>query len=80
MANSVDLRPIDGACHCRNISFTLQFPKSETPIKVRACSCSFCVKHGGVYTSHPQAKLSMFGLPTLTSSNAIGSAPVPPIS
>jgi len=25
---------------------------------VRACGCSFCRKHGGVYTSHPGGKLA----------------------
>ncbi len=59
MTDSVALRPIKGACHCRNISYTLLFPASETPIPVRACSCSFCRKHGGVYTSHPHAKLDV---------------------
>jgi len=26
-------------------------------LAVRACGCSFCTKHGGVYTSHPDARL-----------------------
>ncbi len=44
-----------GACHCRNISFELDWPASEIP--ARACDCSFCTKHGGVWTSSPDAVL-----------------------
>jgi len=59
MPDLVELRPVSGACHCRNISFTLRFPVTESPTRVRACSCSFCLKHGGIYTSHPEAKLQV---------------------
>jgi hypothetical protein len=48
---------IKGACHCGNISFVLDWPEAVMPIGVRACSCSFCAKHGGVYTSHPESRL-----------------------
>jgi hypothetical protein len=48
---------IKGACHCGNISFVLDWPETAVPIGVRACSCSFCTKHGGVYTSHPESRL-----------------------
>ena len=27
-------------------------------LAVRACGCTFCTKHGGVYTSHPDARLN----------------------
>ena len=48
---------IDGKCHCGNIAFTLDWPGESLEIPARACGCSFCVKHGGVWTSHPQATL-----------------------
>jgi len=51
-------RTISGQCHCGNIAFQLQWPQAHEEIAVRACGCDFCVKHGGVYTSHPQAVLS----------------------
>mgnify|MGYP002642230932 CR=1 FL=1 len=54
-----NLRLIEGACHCRNIRFTVGLPAAETLIRVRACSCAFCIKHGGVYTSHPSAELDI---------------------
>ena len=49
---------ITGSCHCGNISFVLDWQPEPTEIPARACSCSFCTKHGGVWTSHPGAVLS----------------------
>lgn len=46
-------------CHCGNISFHLDWPGEPAQIQARACTCSFCRKHGGVWTSHPQAVLSV---------------------
>lgn len=48
---------IAGQCHCKNISYSFDWPGDENAIPVRACSCSFCTIHGGVYTSHPDAEL-----------------------
>jgi hypothetical protein len=48
---------ISGACHCGNISFRLDWQPEPTDIPARACSCSFCVKHGGVWTSCPTGSL-----------------------
>ena len=48
---------ISGSCHCGNVSFTLDWPEDVAEIPARACGCSFCVKHGGVWTSHPRATL-----------------------
>jgi hypothetical protein len=50
---------LNGQCHCGNITFTLDWPEDQPEIPARACSCSFCVKHGGVWTSNPSAKLSV---------------------
>ncbi len=49
---------IEGKCHCGNITYVLRWPGEGTNIPVRACSCSFCTKHGGVYTSHRDAELA----------------------
>ncbi len=49
---------IEGKCHCGNITFVLHWPGAGTDIPVRACSCTFCTKHGGVYTSHGDAELA----------------------
>jgi len=48
---------IAGSCHCGNISFTLAWPDGAAEILARSCGCSFCVKHGGVWTSNPRASL-----------------------
>ena len=52
-------RPIEGRCHCGNIRITFTLPQPQGAIPVRACSCTFCRKHGGVYTSHPEGKLDV---------------------
>jgi hypothetical protein len=48
---------IHGKCHCGNISFALTWEPAPAEIPARACTCSFCVKHGGVWTSNPDAAL-----------------------
>jgi hypothetical protein len=48
---------IYGSCHCRNISFTLNWEPDPSEIPARACTCSFCTKHGGVWTSCPTGSL-----------------------
>lgn len=48
---------ITGSCHCGNISFGLDWQPDPKVLPARACDCSFCVKHGGVWTSNPQGRL-----------------------
>lgn len=48
---------IDGSCHCGNITFELDWEPDPVEIPARACDCTFCVKHGGVWTSNPEAAL-----------------------
>ena len=50
---------IHGRCHCGNISFALRWDPDPAEIPVRACTCSFCVKHGGVWTANPEGKLAV---------------------
>jgi hypothetical protein len=50
---------IHGSCHCRNVSFTLAWEPDPAEIQARACTCSFCVKHGGVWTSYPAGTLQV---------------------
>ena len=49
---------IEGGCHCGGIRYALEWPGEAKEIRARACGCSFCVKHGGVWTSHPAAQLA----------------------
>ena len=48
---------IRGSCHCGNVSFQLDWQPEPAEIPARACSCSFCLKHGGVWTSCPTGSL-----------------------
>ena len=48
---------ICGSCHCGNISFELRWEPDPAEIPARACTCSFCTKHGGVWTSCPTGRL-----------------------
>lgn len=48
-----------GACHCGNMAFELDWQPEPKEIPARACSCSFCVKHGGVWTACPAGSLTV---------------------
>ncbi len=50
---------VHGRCHCGNISFSLIWEPDPAEIPARACSCSFCIKHGGVWTSNPRGALEV---------------------
>jgi hypothetical protein len=50
---------ISGSCHCGNISFALDWRPEPSEIPARACTCSFCTKHGGVWTSCPTGSLKV---------------------
>jgi len=48
---------VRGRCHCGNISFALDWAPDPSEIPARACDCTFCQKHGGVWTSKPDGRL-----------------------
>lgn len=48
---------IRGMCHCRNLGFALRWEPDPTAIAARACACSFCTRHGAVWTATPQGAL-----------------------
>lgn len=50
---------IQGKCHCGNLSFALDWTPDPGEISARACGCSFCTRHGGVWTSKPDGRLSV---------------------
>jgi hypothetical protein len=50
---------IHGSCSCGNVAFDLTWEPDPTEIPARACACSFCVKHGGVWTSNPLGSLAV---------------------
>jgi hypothetical protein len=58
MNRAMEMRMLlNGKCHCGNIAFELQWAGASAEIPARACDCSFCVKHGGVWTSNPDSSL-----------------------
>ncbi len=64
---------ISGGCHCGNISFELVWEPEPTGIPARTCTCSFCIKHGGVWTSCPTGSLRVnVRDPSLVSKYAFG--------
>ena len=50
---------IRGSCHCGNIAFRLDWSPDPAEIHGRVCDCTFCVKHGGVWTSYPKGALEV---------------------
>src|SRR2546423_778127 len=50
---------ITGKCHCGNIAFELEWEGDPPEIPARACGCTFCIKHGGVWTSNLNARLAV---------------------
>lgn len=46
-----------GGCHCGLVTFELAWPGDPASMPARRCGCTFCRKHGGVWTSHPDARL-----------------------
>ena len=64
---------IKGTCHCANIALELEWGGDPPEIPARACGCSFCFKHGGVWTSTPDAHLVVtIRDPALVSKYAFG--------
>ncbi len=47
------MKAYHGQCHCGAVGFEYRTDVPDAQWPVRACQCSFCLKHGGVYTSDP---------------------------
>jgi len=52
-------RPLTGGCHCGNLEFLLETPTRADELPLRACACTFCVKHGARATSDPQGRVTI---------------------
>lgn len=50
---------IRGKCHCGNLAFALKWEPDPTVIPARSCTCDYCTKHGGVWTSNPDGALTI---------------------
>ena len=56
---------IEGGCHCQALRYVLRWPRpivEGDPVRIpgRRCSCSFCTRIDGVWTSHPEASLTIW--------------------
>jgi hypothetical protein len=66
---------IRGSCHCGNVSFELAWPGDAATIPARRCGCTFCQKHGAVWTSNPAGVLTVrIARPAQVSRYAFGTA------
>ena len=52
------MKDIQGGCHCGDIRYVFTWPADGDP-PLRTCGCTFCVKHGGIYSSHPDGSLAV---------------------
>jgi hypothetical protein len=48
---------LSGGCHCGGIRYDLVWPESPVVFSARQCSCSYCARFRGNWTSHPAACL-----------------------
>lgn len=48
-----------GTCHCGAIRATLVATKPAADLQVRACQCSFCVRHGAKTVSDPAGRATL---------------------
>jgi hypothetical protein len=46
-----------GACHCGDIELRLESDKTPSELGLRADTCSFCKKHGALYTADPAGEV-----------------------
>lgn len=57
--NEQSFRQLQGGCHCGNIRVAISWADRHQAIPVRACGCSFCIKHQAVWTSHPDGSFDL---------------------
>src|SRR5262245_42790557 len=62
-----------GSCHCGNLSVVLSTALTPETLPVRACQCSFCLRHGSLSTSDPAGHVTLgIAEPDETSHYAFG--------
>lgn len=49
----------DGGCHCGNIRLTFSSGIEPGQMEVRACQCSFCLRHGSLAVADPGGALTI---------------------
>lgn len=46
-----------GSCHCGNVTYRVESRYALNELPLRSCTCSFCRRHGPIYTSDPEGCL-----------------------
>jgi hypothetical protein len=54
---AASMTSLTGSCHCGDISYRLNWPEKPARVPARRCSCTFCTRIDGAWTSHPGAEL-----------------------
>ena len=49
--------PLTGRCHCGNLELSLETSVRPEELSLRACTCSFCRRHGARTTSDPSGRV-----------------------
>ncbi len=48
-----------GRCHCGNLTLTFETAQPPDRVPLRACQCTFCRRHGAVWTTDPAGFLEV---------------------
>ncbi len=48
-----------GSCHCKAVNVTFRSTREPRQWALRRCTCSFCIRFGGIYTSDPAGEIVM---------------------
>jgi hypothetical protein len=46
-----------GGCHCGALGVVLETARDPSTLPLRACQCSFCLRHGAITTADPAGRL-----------------------
>jgi hypothetical protein len=48
-----------GRCHCGNLELEFETARAPEALELRACSCSFCTRHGAIAATDPDGRLEI---------------------
>ena len=48
-----------GGCHCKAVQYALDWPAGSAALPARRCTCGYCTRFDGTWTSHPDACLEI---------------------
>lgn len=49
----------EGRCHCGALAVSFETARAPADVPLRACGCTFCRRHGAVWTSDPAGGLEV---------------------